>query len=90
MWKSVPQEKMRRFVERVPDNIEWVLRCEGIKHKEGSKPPELKQDERECLYRPIDDLLAGRKSFEEDGIDGVDDGQWDLQLADLIGLLRRP
>jgi len=37
-----PQEKLQRFVERIPGHIQWIIRLAGgNEYQEGTSPPPL-------------------------------------------------
>lgn len=47
-WKNLEQEKLQRYVERLPGHIRWVIRLAGgNEYKEGTEPPPLPEGQRE-------------------------------------------
>jgi len=66
LWKEFPPKLLQRFVERVQGNIEWVIRLKGgNEYQEGTKPPELTQEEQERLNSEIREFLDEPEETEE-------------------------
>lgn len=63
-WKSYPQEKLQRMVERVLGNVKWVIRLAGGNtYQEGTEPPLLPEGVEEPAIAMYKEWLA--KSSEE-------------------------
>lgn len=98
-WLLYPQDKLRRCVQRIQGNLQWVLYLKGGNgYREGSSPPDLTDE----LYREIEGILrqpppptvttrgraAAGVTVEEDDSD-VYVGQG-LTRGDIRFLLKRP
>ena len=53
-WKALAPSKLRRYVERIIGNIQWVIRLKGgNEYREGTVPPRLSPEEQEKLKDEI-------------------------------------
>jgi transposase len=87
-WKIFNQNKLRRYVERIGSNLQWVLfRLGGNDYKEGSLPPVLTDDEKTALYVKIERILA-RKPKAQQPDERVIPGSNGLTVGQLRYLLR--
>ena len=60
-------EKLRRYVERVAGNVQWVIRQLGNNlYKEGTVPPPLSPKEQVQLEKDIEEFLARVPEQEAD------------------------
>ena len=85
LWKEIPQKILQRFVERVQGNIQWVIRLKGgNEYQEGTKPPELTQEEKERLNNEIREFLDEPIEMEEgsDPWQDIVDGITNLEIDD--------
>jgi hypothetical protein len=96
-WKNFPQDKLRRYVERIQGNLKWVIRLAGRKgYKEGTHPPPLLEGEeepgkrvwREWIEKSAEEKEAEGGFIEQEDVSFGNTSSSSLSIGEVVYLIR--